>query len=139
VPIFRRFCNDGSSDASSKLGVSLAQGFMHRLTAKLVLLSLLLSVFAPAALAISTPAPHSCCIRKMHGRSSHEAAFQAADCCEHDCCNSLTTTHAAQAPTLAPFFCHTEERRAQPSIAQSCFAAVNSSYSGRAPPAFSLS
>jgi hypothetical protein len=133
------FCNYESSDGSSKLGVFLTLAFMHRLTAKLVLLSLLLSIFAPAALAIVAPAPHACCMRKMHGHSSHEAAFQAASCCEHDCCNSLTSTHAAQAPALASFFCHSEERSAQPSIVQFHVAVVSVSHSGRSPPSFSLS
>jgi hypothetical protein len=66
---------------------------MHRLTARLLLILLLVSVFAPVALAISTPAPHACCMRKAHDGDRQDSEFQApADCCQHSCCRPLTVS-----------------------------------------------
>ena len=43
---------------------------MHRLTARLLLVLLLVGVFVPVALAISATSAHACCMRKpMHGRA----------------------------------------------------------------------
>jgi hypothetical protein len=70
---------------------------MHRLTARLLLVFMLVGTFAPAALAISTPPPHACCMRKpMHDQAVPQAEFQAIDCCSHNCCRPLTVSHRAQ-------------------------------------------
>ncbi len=114
---------------------------MHRLTARLLLVLLLVSVFAPVALAISAAPVHACCLRKaMHGRSSHNAEFQALPgCCQHDCCRPLTVAqgvHLSQlacveiAPTVASLQC--ELRLARLTVN------VNNAHSGRAPPQFSI-
>src|ERR1700674_1497222 len=68
---------------------------MHRLTARFVLMLLLMGVLVPVALAISATPPHACCLRKpMHNRSSHNSEFQAPPgCCQHDCCRPLTVSH----------------------------------------------
>jgi hypothetical protein len=66
---------------------------MHRLTARLLLILLLVSVFAPVALAISTPAPHACCMRKAHDGDRQDSEFQPPpDCCQHSCCRPLTVS-----------------------------------------------
>ncbi len=66
---------------------------MHRLTARLLLILLLVSVFAPVALAISTPEPHACCLRKPLGDGQHESEIQSRpNCCQHNCCRPLTVS-----------------------------------------------
>ena len=114
---------------------------MHRLTARLLLVLLLLGILVPVALAISAAPPHACCLRKpMHGRPSHDAEFQVPPgCCQHDCCRPLTVSRAAHLTsktcaqaTLASTILQSER---QPSrLATS----VNRAHSGRAPPQFSI-
>jgi hypothetical protein len=115
---------------------------MHRVTAKLLLILLLVGVSAPAALAITLPSPHACCLRKpMHGRTSHNAEFNGPPgCCQHDCCRPLTVSQWAQLtqsqrsqgiPTSS-----TLQARARPST---CAAVTDQSHSGRAPPQFFIS
>jgi hypothetical protein len=114
---------------------------MHRATAKLLLILLLVGVFAPVALAISAAPPHACCMRKpMHGRPSHDAQFQAPPgCCQHDCCRPLTvsrgvrlTSKTCQQATPASTIPRSELQPIQ--FASS----VNYAHSGRAPPRFSI-
>jgi len=70
---------------------------MLRLTARLLLVVLLIGIFTPVALAISTPPVHACCMRKpLHDHASHQAQFQALDCCQHNCCRPLTVARWAQ-------------------------------------------
>jgi len=70
---------------------------MHRLTARLLLVLLLVGTFAPVALAISAPLPHACCMRKpMHEHGSRSLAAQAADEGHHNCCSPVTTAHWAE-------------------------------------------
>jgi hypothetical protein len=70
---------------------------MHRLTARLLLVLLLVGVFAPAALAIAAPAPHACCMRKpMNRQTPHDAQFNTPGCCSHNCCGQLTVSQWAQ-------------------------------------------
>jgi hypothetical protein len=70
---------------------------MHRLTARFLLILLLVGTFAPVALAIAAPAPHACCMRKpLHDAASHSSTFSApASCCSHDCCRPLNRAHWA--------------------------------------------
>ena len=66
---------------------------MHRLTARLLLILLLVSAFAPLALAISTPEPHACCLRKPMREGQRDPEIQSRpDCCRHDCCRPLTVS-----------------------------------------------
>jgi hypothetical protein len=114
---------------------------MHRLTARFVLILLLVGVFAPVALAISAPTPHACCLRKpMHDRSSHNFEFNAPPgCCQRDCCRPLTVSQWAH---LTP----SAGARRTPASATllsdqrliNLTAAVNNAHSGRAPPQFSI-
>jgi hypothetical protein len=113
---------------------------MHRLTARLLLILLLVSIFAPLALAIAAPAPHACCMRKpMHDGSTHNSSFQApANCCNHDCCRPLTVSYwaqirpAAKARVTPPTAALQSEPRSIPRIA-----GEDPAHSGRAPPQFS--
>jgi hypothetical protein len=121
----------------SKQGLRL----MDRLTARLLLVLLLVGVFVPVALAISATPAHACCMRKpMHGRPSHDAEFQVPPgCCQHDCCRPLTVSQWAHLTSrvraqVAPAFSNLQAGR-QPN----CFASsVNHAHSGRAPPQFSI-
>jgi hypothetical protein len=114
---------------------------MRRLTARFVLILLLVGVFAPVALAISTPTPHACCLRKpMHDRSSHNSEFNAPPgCCQRDCCRPLTVSQwASLSPSAGA------QRMPASTTLQShqrpTLVAVdaNNAHSGRAPPQFSI-
>lgn len=78
---------------------------MHRLTARLLLLLLLASVFAPAALAISTPDPHACCRRAHHPFSGQSELLSLPECCRRgDCSLPLTVFLWGGVPSQATFF-----------------------------------
>ena len=81
--------------SSVLVGGVLPDSFMHRLTARLLLILLLAGVFTPVALAVAAPMPHACCMRKpMQG--SQQSEFQAPPgCCDHDCCRPLTVSQWA--------------------------------------------
>jgi hypothetical protein len=75
---------------------------VHRLTARLLLILLLVSAFAPVALAISTPEPHACCLRKPMRDGQRDPEIQSRpDCCRHDCCRPLTVSLWAHFAPLA--------------------------------------
>lgn len=70
---------------------------MHRMTARLLLVLLLVGIIAPLALAISAPPPHACCVRKpMHNHGSRSLEGQAAGGENHNCCPPVTTAHWAK-------------------------------------------
>lgn len=70
---------------------------MYRLTARLLLVLLLVGTLAPVALAISVPLPHECCMRKpMHDHGSRVLASQVMDSQNHNCCPPVTTSHWAE-------------------------------------------
>lgn len=65
---------------------------MYRLTARLLLVLLLVGTLAPVALAISAPLPHACCRRKpMHDHGSGSRDIQAVSGQNHNCCPPVTT------------------------------------------------
>ena len=114
---------------------------MHRATARLLLVLLLVGVFVPVALAISAAPPHACCVRKpMHGRPSHDAEFQAPmGCCQHDCCRPLTVSRGIRLTSktrsqVTPASSILQSERQQIQFASP----VNHAHSGRAPPQFSI-
>ena len=115
---------------------------MHRLTARLLLVLLLVGVFAPVALAISATPAHACCMRKpMHGRPSHDAEFQGPPgCCQHDCCRPLTVSQCGPCNFLGMLSgCRLHPRLCSVSDEPIHFASsVNHAHSGRAPPQFSI-
>jgi len=115
---------------------------MHRVTAKLLLTLLLVGLSAPAALAITLPNPHACCLRKpMHGQTSHNAEFNAPPgCCQHDCCRPLTGSRWAQPCSSDRSQVNPTNATLQAELQPSHFPAViDRSHSGRAPPQFSIS
>jgi hypothetical protein len=70
---------------------------MHRLTARLLLVLLLVGTLAPVALAISAPPPHACCMRKpLHDHDSRSLQTQTVDGEHHNCCPPVTTAHWAE-------------------------------------------
>ncbi|HXW93593.1 MAG TPA: hypothetical protein VEK33_23795 [Terriglobales bacterium] len=101
---------------------------------------MLVGILAPVALAISAPAPHACCMRKpMHDPGTQGRAFNAPNCCNHDCCHAVTVT---QSPHLLPAVMEQVAasaallRRQRP--ATTCICLTLSTHSGRAPPLFSF-
>jgi|HubBroStandDraft_6_1064221.scaffolds.fasta_scaffold1022447_2 hypothetical protein len=114
---------------------------MHRLTARLLLVLLLVGVFAPVAMAVSAEQAHACCLRKpMHGRASHDAEFHASPgCCQHDCCGSQTVSqwaHLSRSATDRRMPASTSLRSVQPPIVLAL--EVSRAHSGRAPPQISI-
>jgi hypothetical protein len=113
---------------------------MHRLTARFVLILLLVGVFAPVALAISTPAPHACCLRKpMHSQTSHNSEFHAPpSCCQHDCCRALAVSQWAQLTraSVAYAACSSAPLHSAAPTTRITSSAYEI-HSGRAPPHFS--
>jgi hypothetical protein len=112
---------------------------MRRLMAQFALLAVLLSLFAPALQAISAPASHACCMRKMHGHVSHDAAFQDTSCCQRDCCSTLTAPQCATVLPSSLTNSYFAQRHDFQGGTSSFDATPHSDHSGRAPPIFSLS
>ena len=71
---------------------------IQRLTARVLLILLLVGSFAPVALAASATPPHACCLRKpLHDQSGRGSQFQPVACEHHSCCPPLARTHWAEA------------------------------------------
>lgn len=69
---------------------------MYRLTARVLLVLLLVSIFAPAALAVSAPPPHACCMRKpLHDHGSRSLDVRMVGGGHRSCCPPVTTAHWA--------------------------------------------
>lgn len=69
--------------------------FMHRLTARALLVLLLMGTFVPMTMAVSGDAPqHACCMRKGAGQSSHELRQRV--CINHECCRPFTLPQPAR-------------------------------------------
>ncbi|HUJ93940.1 MAG TPA: hypothetical protein VLW84_01645 [Terriglobales bacterium] len=112
---------------------------MNRAIARLLLIFLLVSIFAPVALAISAGPVHACCRNGAH----HCGAMATGDygfiaqptCCDHNCCRPLVRSLYAQVTLLS-------STREEPTAADLRFifaaekanSGVDSSHSGRAPP-----
>ncbi|MBZ5704801.1 MAG: hypothetical protein LAN63_05565 [Acidobacteriia bacterium] len=112
---------------------------MHHLTARFLLILLLVGTFAPVALAISAPPPHACCMRKMHSHSSPETEFCALDVGGHDCCRPLTVSHAAQLRPQRGTHAVPASAAQLPQLRPvGATADVNAAHSVRAPPSFSI-
>src|SRR5881275_1039709 len=72
---------------------------MRHLTARFMLVLLLVGVLAPAALALAAPPSHACCMRKgmsMHEHGSSQTQISSLNCCERNCCGPLTVAHFAE-------------------------------------------
>jgi hypothetical protein len=116
---------------------------MHRVTARLLLVLLLVSIIAPAALAITAPTPHACCLRMKHDctTTTHALEFQAAPaCCNRDCYRPLTISQWGENPqcnaaAITP--AKTTLLFARSAIGHN--ETGSTAHSGRAPPQFSFS
>src|SRR5580704_10021421 len=111
---------------------------MYRLTARFLLVLLLVSVFAPVALAITVPAPHACCLRMKHDctATSGSLQFQAPrTCCNRDCCHPLLSSQWVGNPQSRIAYASSES-----STLSSVLRSIHdidpriACYSGRAPP-----
>jgi len=114
--------------------------FVRQLTARFLLVLLLVSVFAPAAMALAAPASHACCMRKgMHEHGSSEPQLSSINCCERNCCGPLTVSFVAD---LRPGFkaqaaSVSLAQKAEPHLSRSLLI-DRSPQSERAPPSSSL-
>jgi hypothetical protein len=124
-------------------------GNMHRLTARFLLLFVLVGNFVPLALAVAAGQAHACCVRKAahhcpglgHGGSVADSSRQSihdASCCNHDCCRAVTTAYWAHPQPRTASLCREQisrvtELRKNPPVKES-FALQSS----RAPPYCSL-
>ena len=70
---------------------------MRRLTARWLLVLMLVGTLAPVALAISATPPHACCMRKpMHERASRSVELQNVGGEHRNCCPPVTTVQWAE-------------------------------------------
>lgn len=74
---------------------------MQRFIARLTVVWLLVGVFAPAALAMSVPAPHACCKRKpmamaLPDTTASQARVSERQCANHDCCRSMAVSQRSE-------------------------------------------
>jgi len=113
---------------------------MRRLTARLLLILLLVGIFVPVALAISAPPPHACCVRKpLHNHASRAPEFQATDSGRHDCCRPLAVSHWAQPrPRISAHFAHSSATPLSEPRPVHRPANLAASHSVRAPPQSSI-
>jgi hypothetical protein len=114
---------------------------MNRHIARMLLVLLLVSIFVPLALAISTPPSHACCMRKpLHAESTHEAQFNTPPgCCSQHSCRLLTTRQWAHIPSAnksGGVFSSPLKNAIQAGRIANLFARL---ISNRGPPAFSFS
>jgi len=70
---------------------------MYRLTARLLLVLLLVDTFAQAAVALSATPPHACCLRRLHQQNTHDSQLRAPE--DHSCCRSIASTQWAELRT----------------------------------------
>src|SRR6266576_5286884 len=113
---------------------------MHRLTARLLLLFLLASAFAPVMQALSAEPPHACCLRRAHGPSDRGAGLHDWAKRDGNCCPPMTSSHSARvlAGEVSAFHSHSSRVSPGPNnpVHVVGFSDQNSS---RAPPIFLLS
>jgi hypothetical protein len=114
---------------------------MHRLTARILLILSLAGIFAPLALAISTPAPHACCMRKPMASENpvQQEVLASPTCCNHDCCRVVVTSQWAKPAQNSgqPCFWRSSELALQSAITRLSFD-LSDLHSGRSPPHFSM-
>ncbi|MGA8489668.1 MAG: hypothetical protein WB711_04550 [Terriglobales bacterium] len=115
---------------------------MHRLTARSLLVLMLVGVFVPVALAISPPPATVCCLRTgMHhcGMADDGPAFRAPCPCDHPSWLPLSVSqlaHLRPAATALGLYL-SEDLQADAQLLQlSC--ATDHAHSGRAPPQSSV-
>jgi hypothetical protein len=113
---------------------------MHRLTARSLLLLILMGAFSPVLEALSARAPHACCLQKMHGTPAqngvpglHEEAVHQGNCCP-----PMTTPHSAHLAVVPSSIAaiYSAGLELLPADQHSATASL-ASHSSRAPPVFS--
>jgi len=116
------------------------KALMRRLTARLLLILLLVGIFVPVALAISAPPPHGCCVRKpLRNHGSQDPEFQATDSSAHDCCRPLAVSHWAQPRSrISACFAHPSATSLSEPRPVHRTANLAASHSVRAPPQSSI-
>jgi hypothetical protein len=112
---------------------------MQRLTSRILLVLLLVSTFAPAALAVDGPPQHACCLRMLHSHSQTTTTLAAVHPRDGNCCPPMATGHWAQVAqqagvgaALAREIAGHGLRNVHPG------SSISTAYSGRAPPTFSI-
>lgn len=141
------FCASSLSPASFFARVQVSVGFwVHRLTAKLLLLFAVLGNIVPVVqAAIPTPV-HACCLRKgphhCHDSTSPHSSnlvIRGTGCCGHECCRAVTTAQWAYPnPRGISFSKQAPSARVAERVVDSSPTELSSSQSSRAPPEFSI-
>ncbi|MGA8301438.1 MAG: hypothetical protein WB817_18290 [Terriglobales bacterium] len=133
---------------------------MHRWTARIALLVMLVPVFGPLAMAGVAPPPMQCCVRRpltgasagvaepampchhgsaraatAQGADSREHALRSQDCCGHCCCQNSPTSEWARPASNHPAFANRPAARAfgAPTAARVSSPLISAD-SARAPP-----
>src|SRR6266700_79229 len=76
--------------------MAYAKDSMHRLTSRLLLLSVALGIFQPLLVALSADLPHACCLRRLHAQKGQPLQLRDASKLNGNCCPPLTAPHIAQ-------------------------------------------
>ena len=112
-----RFCSMLGELRDSR-PVAGATESMHRLTARFLLLFVLVGNFVPLALASAAQKAHACCVRTAarpcHGGAiadSSRLSIHDASCCNHDCCRAVTTAQWAHPQPRTATLCREVIRR----------------------------
>lgn len=145
--LFGLFCASSLSSGFFFAKVQASVGFwVHRLTAKLLLLFAVLGNIVPAVQA-AIPAPaHACCLRKAphhchestNPDSSH-LVIRGTGCCGHECCRAVTIAQWAYPPPRGVSFSkRAPSARVAERILDSPPTELSSSQSSRAPPKSSI-
>lgn len=135
------------SSESFFANVQASVGFwVHRLTAKLLLLFSAVGNIVPLVQAAIPAPPHACCVRKAahHCQESTDPdsshlVIRGANCCGHECCRAATTAQwAYPRPRGASFSTQEPSARVAERILDSLATKLSSSQSSRAPPRLSI-
>src|SRR6266567_3674669 len=122
------------------VGLCSLTSAMQRVTARLVLLFLLASAFAPVLQALSAEPPHACCLRKLHSSAGRGASIHGSARTDGNCCPPMTTSQSGQVlgGKVTFFLAHSSDLQLEP-LGSWHGAGYDSNNSSRAPPVFVLS
>jgi len=112
---------------------------MHRLTARILLVLVLVSTLVPVAMAVNGPCQHACCLRMMHSHRQ-AATLQTVPQAGGNCCPPMTTQQWAQVSSAAGVQIAAVLQVSSPQLPGSHNGLLLAfSHTGRAPPTPSLS